>query len=329
MSSLTVVCDQDALNAITHTHFKVMSNLGYYENVGKQQGVCGKGLIFLSRVILDVLRINPQSNISKTQWKNAFLDANKLRNFNHSGLPDKTWAGQRAERMITIQSHMRRVWREPQRMQQAMKTMNQGDGKQLVFLVGKVSGDPNGVNSDSEVEEIPRMVEATPRRQLKKHWSNDSAISVDSQGLPSLLTTPKHEGQVGAEANSPIKDSFLDCLNGVEDGDERPLKRPAAAQKSTSTERPLKRPAAASTSTSTVDVNVNNQFNLKITYATKQSYIHHLAQGSAFKTFLVSKSSGDHRAHIKKVVNKIKAAKLKDSKAKTVKDFARSISNEV
>ena len=53
--------------------------------------------------------------------KNAILDANKLRNFNNSGLPNRNWTGQRVERMLTIQSHIRRIWREPQRIQQAIK----------------------------------------------------------------------------------------------------------------------------------------------------------------------------------------------------------------
>jgi hypothetical protein len=47
MSSAVVEVDQDALNTLATANYKTIANLGHYENVGKTQGTCGKGLAFL------------------------------------------------------------------------------------------------------------------------------------------------------------------------------------------------------------------------------------------------------------------------------------------
>ncbi len=73
------------------------------------------------------------SNLSKTQWRAAIADANKMKNINKSGLSNKVWSGKRAERMLTVFSHLRRIWREPPRSKQASNKLSREDTKLLSF----------------------------------------------------------------------------------------------------------------------------------------------------------------------------------------------------
>ena len=151
MSSVASDVNQDALDALAAANCKAIGNLGYYENIGKAQGACGKGLVFLQTLIIAILTLCPQCHITKTQWRAAILDANRMKDFNSSGLGHRIWAGQRAERLLTIQSHLRRIFREPQRLVQAMEKMYSQDAKTLQSMVHKVVGDAT-MACDSEEE---------------------------------------------------------------------------------------------------------------------------------------------------------------------------------
>ena len=134
-----------------HLVAPTIASLGHHENVSKTQGACGKGLAFLQKLIMAILSLCPQCHITKTRWRAAILDANNIKDFNSSGLGHRIWAGQRAERLLTIQSHLRRIFREPQRLVQAMEKMNSQDAKTLQSMVHKVVGDAT-MACDSEEE---------------------------------------------------------------------------------------------------------------------------------------------------------------------------------
>ena len=268
MSSAVVEVHQDSLDALAAANYRTIANLGHYENVGKSQGACGKGLAFLQKIILAMLSLCPQCHIGKTQWRSAILDANKAKDFNASGLTHRVWAGQRAERLLTIQSHLRRIFREPQRLLQATAKMNREDTKILQSMVHKVVGDTTV--GDSE-EECPSPQSS---RTLKKHASNESAVSCDSLGIPNLLKSPLTQKNVVPD--SPVKQTFLATLDDIDADEDAPgttIKKPAAAAAATK-----KKPSGAKThrptSTSTVMDNVKNLFTLKINYASAQSYVH-------------------------------------------------------
>jgi hypothetical protein len=151
MSSVAVDVNQDDLDSLAAANYKTIASLGHHENVSKTQGACGKGLAFLQKLIMAILSLCPQCHITKTRWRAAILDANNIKDFNSSGLGHRIWAGQRAERLLTIQSHLRRIFREPQRLVQAMEKMYSQDAKTLQSMVHKVVGDAT-MACDSEEE---------------------------------------------------------------------------------------------------------------------------------------------------------------------------------
>ena len=225
MSSVAVDVNQDDLDSLAAANYKTIANLGHYENVGKTQGTCGKGLAFLQKLIMAILSLCPQCHIGKTQWRAAILDANKVKDFNSSGLGHRIWAGQRAERLLTIQSHLRRIFREPQRLVQAMKKMNSQDAKTLQSMVRKVVGDAT-MACDSE-EECPSPQSS---RTLKRNASQESAVSCDSQGIPNFLNSPKT--RKNDVPGSPVQQKFLSTLDDDDDAQET-QKKPAAAAAAT------------------------------------------------------------------------------------------------
>jgi hypothetical protein len=312
MSSAVVEVDQDALNTLATANYKTIANLGHYENVGKTQGTCGKGLAFLQKLIMAILSLCPQCHITKTQWRAAILDANRQKNFNSSGLNHKIWAGQRAERLMTIQSHLRRVFREPQRLVQATSKMNRQDAQTLQSMVHKVVGDATRA-CDTE-EECPSPQAS---RTLKRNASQESVVSCDSTGIPNVLKSPV--SIVSCQPGSPVQQSFLSTLD---DDAQKTQKKPAAAATK-------KKPAAAktgtTTSTSTVMENVKDLFTLKTNYATAQSYIH-IIMPNKKKLFVTGKTTGDHQKYIKQVASKLKTTVWKKPiKAEEVKNAVRLI----
>ena len=224
MSSAVVEVHQDSLDALAAANYKTIANLGHYENVGKSQGACGKGLAFLQKIIMAILSLCPQCHIGKTQWRAAILDANKAKDFNASGLTHRVWAGQRAERLLTIQSHLRRIFREPQRLLQATAKMNREDTKTLQLMVHKVVGDATACDSE---EECPSPQSS---RTLKRNASQESAVSCDSQGIPNFLNSPKT--RKNDVPGSPVQQKFLSTLDDDDDAPET-QKKPAAAAAAT------------------------------------------------------------------------------------------------
>ena len=129
MSSKAVMVLPDELEAVCVAHHVIIQNLGYYENIGKSQGACGKGLTNLSKFLSATLLVCPQCNICKTQWRQALLLADRAKGLNKSGLPNQTWAGRRAERLLTLLSHLRRLWRSDKRFEQATQKLAKVDSR--------------------------------------------------------------------------------------------------------------------------------------------------------------------------------------------------------
>jgi hypothetical protein len=313
MSSAVVEVDQDALNTLATANYKIIANLGFYENVGKAHGTCGKGLVFLQKLMMAILSLCPQCQITKTQWRAAIMDANRNKNFNSSGLSHKIWAGQRAERLLTIQNHLRRVFREPQRLVQATSKMSRQDAQTLQTMVHKVVGDATRA-CDTE-EECPSPQAS---RTLKRNASQESVVSCDSTGIPNVLKSPV--SRASCQPGSPVQQSFLSTL----DDDDAPAtkKKPAAAA---TKKKPTAAKTGTPTSTSTVMDNVKDLFTLKTNYASAQSYIH-IIMPNKKKLFVTGKTTGDHQKYIKLVVSKLKTTVWKKPiKAEQVKNAARLI----
>ena len=118
MSTDPVHCDQDLLDACILKHASYIGNFGQYENMSRPMAVLGKGLAALGPLLHSILEVSPYCNISISQLRESILQVDKLKDLNKTKLQDKVWAGQRAERLVTLMSHLRRLWRVPYRKEQ-------------------------------------------------------------------------------------------------------------------------------------------------------------------------------------------------------------------
>ena len=167
-------------------HMAKLTNFGVYENISRSMAVSCRGLAALADFLEDVLKLCPSSNLLLTQARLAILNANKVKAINPSRLQNQVWAGQRAERIVTILAHVRRVKREPLRLQQALKKGSQDDGKKLAHLLSFVH---LGGTASSFTGTSPEP----KRRKLLPHPSKESEVSVDSLGVPQMVTSQESE----------------------------------------------------------------------------------------------------------------------------------------
>jgi hypothetical protein len=115
--------------------------------------------------LVALLHLQPQAAIRLNQLKQAILSCVIAEpSLNRSNWKAAVYAGYRAERIITILHHWRRVVREPNRWTQ---------------MAGQTSG-PNLVLLHA-AKNITFLYNSKPKKSLKRHVSNDS------EGYPVVL----------------------------------------------------------------------------------------------------------------------------------------------
>jgi hypothetical protein len=185
MAASSKTCDQELLNDIMGSHSKYIKDLGIYEGVGRTMGVSGKGLAYLFPLVASILTLAAWANLFLVQLRDSIVEANRRKTMNGTGLQHRLWAGQRAERIITVLAHVRRLWREPLRLAQCLKKTAACDIRKIMGLVRLVKhvGPPPSV---------PSPVAGNKKRKLKQQVSD---ISVDSKGFPCVLGRDDSESE--------------------------------------------------------------------------------------------------------------------------------------
>jgi hypothetical protein len=120
--------DQALLNTAFSKNLDLVSDMGIYESIGKTMAARIDGLVFLYQILVLVLDICPWCEVNYGQWRDAVLYAidegkkkEPVRILNHSTFKDKIWAGQRAERWVTVLYHLRRLKRNEDLVQSSSK----------------------------------------------------------------------------------------------------------------------------------------------------------------------------------------------------------------
>ena len=111
MSSKPVAVDEDELVTALRAHRRKAMNLRTYENLGKSQTPDGPGLVKLYDLVMAILGVCPAANVSKDMWRRAAMQMNRIyKGLNSTELTNRSWAGQRAERWMTVLNHVRRLY---------------------------------------------------------------------------------------------------------------------------------------------------------------------------------------------------------------------------
>lgn len=317
MAANPLPCAQAKLDAVFLAHKETVCNFGQYENISRTMGVSGKGLAALHPFLEDLLKVAPFANVHLTQIKDAVLTLIKAKGCNQTALSDKAWAGQRTERVITLLAHLRRLL-TPFRFNQCTAKCSATDIKILKNIVNLIDVETCGSLFGGENSSSGSCM----KRQLEAHPSNASNLTMDSDGFPALLSSPKKpknetqakplHGNGGMEMPEEVSANMEDLLEQL--CLKKPavkvttFKKPAGSSSSTSFDRPKKIETAKGT--------------LKITYATGQSYIHFqdLHGASTFLTARSAKTSNLHADEVYTLAKKL--ATLKHDTGPKMKEAA-------
>ena len=314
MSEIPIVCEQGDLDNVMLKRATDLCNFGSYENISKAMAVHGKGLVGLSDFLTSLLQLAPWANLMQSQIREAILTTNSAKKLNKGPLTDRSWANQRTERVIMILAHVRRI-RTKYRFDQCATKMAKQDIRSLAGIIALI--DTKYLESDGAASS------GATKRVLAAHPSNGSALTVDSDGYPAMLSSPKkakhktHSAPVVVPKQIVEEEQQDDLLALL------CLKRPASSSLSSMKKMVHKKPACAALLCPDFPRKLETPKGmLKLTFATGQSYIHFTDNKEA-TTFLLSraaKSSPDHHDQILNLAQKL--AKLKHETGKQMKEAA-------
>ena len=311
MSDSPLPCPQEELEAVILKHRTVLCNLGVYENISKPMAVYGKGLASLNDFLTSLLQLAPWANLVLVQIRDAILTVHHSKSLNKGPLSDKAWAGQRTERVITLLAHLRRLL-TPYRFDQCTAKMSKQDIITLRALISLI--DPKYVQHGAESS-------VTSKRQLKAHDSIVSNVTLDSDGFPEMLRSPKKAKHSMPSASAEIARQISEEEEPEDLLESLCLKRPSTS--SSMKKIVHKRPACASVLCPDFPRKLDTpKGTLKLTFANGQSYIHFqdLRMGTTFLVSRSAKSSPDHHDQILNLAQKL--AKLRHETGPQMKEAA-------
>jgi len=233
--------DQDKLNECMLKHRAFIKDMGKYEHVGRTMQARLDGLAHFLPLMMDALDFCPCCEIGYGQWKLALAaahdEAKKLQpseELNIGQFNLKIWSMQKTERFMTVFNHFRKIKRMKAKEWSALIKKSSKDSVQKCReVMRRIDTTSFGLEeSDGEVSldghGLPSMLRSPPaaKRVLAVRVSDESALSLDSAGLPKMLGKGKE--------SYPKETSILEKLQLV--------KRPDACD--SSAKNVMKKPSA-------------------------------------------------------------------------------------
>jgi len=187
------------------SHAEVVADLGVYERLSRSQHVHGAGLLEIHDLLWDLIMLCPSAEPREASMRSALLELVTIRpEVNTSKFNNMSWASMRTERFVCIFYHLRRLKREEARLVQVAAKLT---GQQLTKLKALLrqmelkgpeeSGDSQsqGAKSSSQVQhastsDLQEVAPSSGARVLKRKCSE---VSVDSQGFPMMLRSPRQK----------------------------------------------------------------------------------------------------------------------------------------
>ena len=145
-------------------------------------------------VIRSFAKVAPAGQIQHLEMKHQFI---VRASHNKSQLKNDLWAGMRTDKVTVILCHWRRICREPERLRQCIKSCTPDEALAIKDLVALYKDDPaqevaeqSSVVTDDKVEEA-----ACTNKDVRVLKVKVSEVSVDSDGFPAMLRSPKDSGK--------------------------------------------------------------------------------------------------------------------------------------
>ena len=216
--SIPPVC-KDKLKAVFQKRFEAVKeqafDFGVYNHVTTAMQPHPGGLAENEHLIKGLVAIS-NGEIKPTQLKDALENFGRC---NDTQFKNSFWAMSKAQKVITLLAHWRRVKYEESRRQQCLAKATQSETRAIHRLVALEPGMSRTENTLPIVEKEPKQ--ASPKRKLQETHSD---ATLDSEGWPKMLQTPPLQSsgsglkqspstrKVQKEANSPLQQDI--CPKG-------------------------------------------------------------------------------------------------------------------
>jgi len=183
-------------------------DLGEYAHVPVAHAVRGTALAQQEHLLRALLTAAPAAEVHYRDVKQVVRTlCLQYSGLNSTQQDNETWAGGVAERLMTLLTHLRRLKTSSVRWRQAALNMTKDDQDTLQELLDCVAHRPGSAAtsapSSSAAAPPPAPQLAGGSRQLARNDSAASAVSLDSQGFPAVLSRLGKVPERAAPAPAP------------------------------------------------------------------------------------------------------------------------------
>ena len=268
-------------NYVQTVGIKEAFNLYAYHNLDLSKAVCGQSLLKKQQLLWALLKVSPLAAIKLAQLREAcqhVLNAYGNEVFSSfKNIAPSCLTGKVADQLFVMLNHLRRVTGCEVRWKETFGAWLQDvDLEQLTHMREFM------VSNGFSIKEAPStssmqstmQIQTTPRRAVKRHSSDVSAVSVDSDGFP----------KVPAGISKVLSSPEVDLLDDMFSGSPPPLKKKPDAAPGMVGSKLFKKPA----STKVLGDFSIVKTTMRISGGKYQSYIQHIPQGSAKKQLVVA-----------------------------------------
>eukprot|EP00438_Fugacium_kawagutii_P003468 Skav217399 [mRNA] locus=scaffold532:724880:732954:+ [translate_table: standard] len=168
--------DPGVLLRTLRDHAETIKDLGTYETISKAGAVNLKGLLYCKSLLQDIIEIAPTCQIGPQALRTSLtqlLTHNVT--LNTSKFNGATWANIKSERLTVLLAHCRKMARDKEQQRVCAGKLTTQEFQQLQLLIAEV------VLKD---EDGPLQKGKALKRKV-------SDASLDSEGFPAMLQTPK------------------------------------------------------------------------------------------------------------------------------------------
>eukprot|EP00438_Fugacium_kawagutii_P029461 Skav209228 [mRNA] locus=scaffold293:121256:122537:- [translate_table: standard] len=189
--------DPGVLLRTLRDHAETIKDLGTYETISKAGAVNPKGLLYCKSLLQDIIEIAPTCQIGPQALRTSLMQLLTHNvTLNTSKFNGSTWANIKSERLTVLLAHCRKVARDKEQQRVCAGKLTAQEFQQLQLLIAEV------VLKD---EDEPLQKGKTLKRKV-------SDASLDSEGFPAMLQTPKDKNpcKKGKALKRKVSDASLD-----------------------------------------------------------------------------------------------------------------------
>lgn len=179
-----------AIDSVVRKGPKDVLEFGQYDRLTRSQAASAEGLHHNKVLLKTLIGLCPGAEVQHHQLKHSLLQFPRM---NDTAMKDDLWAAQKAERILTMLCHIRRIARDDHRYRQCLTRATRMEQEAVNLLVSMTDiREPSVQRSKARSTSPSKSIMSSPpskKRALKSHVSEaSSALSLDADGFPSMLT---------------------------------------------------------------------------------------------------------------------------------------------